>query len=102
MGLNQVIDRSDQIFTFEIYPIRTWYYATCFNLEPKFELEKVPVRFELVVSLNPNLTEIDRPESLQMHFTSNKTWIGFTDDMWPQTYATTGKWLKYLNKFVYI
>ena len=74
----------DQDFTFESEPIRTYYYGTCTKIEPKFEVKKAPLRFEMTISLNSKLLIEDVPKRLTLYFTSNKTWIGITDSIWPQ------------------
>ena len=38
----------------------------------------------MTVSLSSKLSKEDIPKSMSLYFTSNKTWIGITDSVWPQ------------------
>ena len=67
-----------------IKPIRTLFYGTCYSLVPQESITYAPIRFEFAISINPKLEEMNRPESVVLHFTSNKSWIGVVDDDWPQ------------------
>ena len=69
---------------FDVQPIHTFNYGTCYKLEPKFDVTFAPIRIEFTVTLDPNLAVLDRPKSVVLHLTSNKTWLGLTDAIWPQ------------------
>ena len=69
---------------FYVEPINTFNYGICYKLEPQFEMTHAPLRIELTVALNSSLAPMDRPKSVVLHLTSNNTWIGLTDAIWPQ------------------
>ena len=75
---------NDSIYTFVGEQIRTYFYGTCTKLQPKFDVTKAPLRFQITVSLSSKLSKEDIPTSMSLYLTSNKTWIGITDSMWPQ------------------
>ena len=74
----------EEKFLFDVKGIRTYSHGTCYKLEPKFQMTKAPLRFELEFILNQELQEMDKAESVELIFTSNKTWIGLIYDVWPQ------------------
>ena len=85
-GLNIISElRGPDKYNFNVEPIRTFYHGTCTKIEPNFEVTRVPLRFELEVTINDNIVELDdKPKYINLHFTSNKTWIGLTDYIFPQ------------------
>ena len=70
--------------SFDVTALRTYYYGTCYKVQPYFEILNLQFRMLFSVSLNQNLMEVDKPHSVMLHFTSNKTWLGLLDNMWPQ------------------
>ena len=93
LGLNVIksliVDPGEKAndFMFDLQPIKTYHYGTCYRLQPQFQVKKFPLRITLVVALNSALLNPeDVPESVVLHFTSNQTWIGITDNVWPQTF----------------
>ena len=85
-GVNEVIRHKARFGTlnFDLEPIRTYHFGTCWKLQPMFEITKAPVRFRLTITLSDSLDSIDRPKAVVIHVTSNKTWVGITDSVWPQ------------------
>ena len=85
-GTNEVIRHYARFGTLKLHvePIRTYHYGTCWKLQPMFEVTQVPVRFRFTVSLTDSLNLMDRPQAVVLHVTSNKTWLGITDGVWPQ------------------
>ena len=71
-------------FLFDVKGIRTYSHGTCYKLEPKFQMTKTPLRFELEIVLNQELHKMDKAEYVVVYLTSNKTWISLMDDIWPQ------------------
>ena len=80
-GLNKLVGHD-----FELTKLRTYYSGTCYMLEPKFDITNGLVYMRLKVILNPQLQGMDKPKALTLHFTSNLTWIGIIEGVWPQYY----------------
>ena len=74
----------DETFLFDVKGIRTYSHGTCYKLEPKFQMTKTPLRFELEIILNQELDQMDKAEYVVLYLTSNKTWVSLMDDIWPQ------------------
>ena len=76
----------NQTFKFELSSLRTFSSGTCYKLAPKFDAQVtlIPMRFRIKVILSPSLKSIDRPGSVILHFTSNKTDILVADNVKPQ------------------
>ena len=70
-------------------PVRTYHFGTCYTMYPKFTAVHIPFAFSFKVSLNPKLSKEDIPENVLLYFTSNQTWVGITDQMWPQYTPST-------------
>ena len=85
-GVNEVIRHKARYgkLNFVVEPIRTYHFGTCWKLQPMFEMTKAPIRFRLTISLSDSLELTDRPKAVVIHVTSNKTWVGITDSVWPQ------------------
>ena len=85
-GVNEVIRHKARYgkLKFVVEPIRTYHFGTCWKLQPMFEMTKAPIRFRLTISLSDSLELTDRPKAVVIHVTSNKTWVGITDSVWPQ------------------
>ena len=79
----------DRKVTFDVQPIRTYAYGTCYKLEPKFQMTQAPLRIELEFIINPTVADNDRPDSVVIHLTSNHTWIGLADNIWRQVKPLT-------------
>ena len=77
--------------SFDITALRTYFYGTCYKLQPTTEIFNLPSRMLFKVILNQDLDEMDRPNSVILHLTSNKTWLGVVDNMWPQFEPLTVK-----------
>ena len=86
VGINEVIRHKARFgkLKFHVESIRTYHYGTCWKLQPMFDMTKAPVRFRITISLTESLNAIDRPKAVVLHVTSNKTWLGITDSVWPQ------------------
>ena len=74
----------EKTYLFDVASIRTYDHGTCTKIQPKFEVEKAPLRFEFTVSFSSKLSKEDIPTSLTLYLTSNKTWLGIADSIWPQ------------------
>ena len=68
-------------FNFELRAVRTYSFGTCYQLESKFDVVSVPIRFKLKIRLKKST---DLPEAINLRFTSNKTNILVIDNMAPQ------------------
>ena len=73
-------------YRFELTKLRTYDFGTCYKLTPIFEVTEGLFYLELKVILNSHLQGMDKPKSLYLHFTSNLTWIGIIEEVWPQFY----------------
>ena len=69
-----------QDFTLE--SVRTYGTGTCYKLTPDFLATSAPIRFCFRIVLKDTLE--DKPDSLLLFITSNKSWIGLLDSAWPQ------------------
>ena len=74
----------EQLYLFDVASIRTYDHGTCTKIQPKFEVEKAPLGFEFTVSFSSKISKEDIPTSLTLYLTSNKTWLGIADSIWPQ------------------
>ena len=82
LGLNQFNDYlNSQKLSFFVEPIRTYNSGTCIKLEPRFEMTSAPQQIRLSIELN---IDNDLPESILIILTSNISWIGLIDNVWPQ------------------
>ena len=84
-GLNVIKEYyGSRKLNFDVKSLRTYDFGACHKLEPKFNVTYVPIRIRLSITLNSDLQEMDRPEFVAFHFTSNKTWINILNNVWPQ------------------
>ena len=85
-GLNEIKDYfTDKKLQFYVEAIRTYNSGTCTKLEPRFEMTSAPQQIRLSIELNnSSIDVIDRPESILIILTSNISWIGLIDNVWPQ------------------
>ena len=87
IGVNSIKEfiNEDTLRIIEVQRLRTFLRGTCYKLEPKFEVLYVPFRLRFRVTLNSSLPTSDMPKSVSLIFTSNKSWIGIPEEMWPQS-----------------
>ena len=69
--------------SYEIQPIQTLAYGTCYKIQPMFMIFSDFWQM-LRVSLNPNLKKADNPLKAIIYLTSNNTWQSITTSDWPQ------------------
>ena len=69
---------------FKIEEIRTTVHGTCYKIEPQFSMREVPVLVSFNVSLSPKLKSEDKPPGMIIFMTSNDTWQGIVQDLWPR------------------
>ena len=94
LGLNDIegLYIPNKTFQFEAAFIRTYHYGTCIKLEPRFNMvTNPPIQFSLVITLNPSLEAMDRPESVVFLYTSGDTWLNILDNVWPQFHPLKSK-----------
>ena len=99
-----IVDPGEQVdlFTFDLQPLKTYHYGTCYKLQPQFEVTKFPTRISFIVALNSTMLKPeDLPKSVILHFTSNETWIGLADNVWPQVKPLT-KTINFRKEFTQI
>ena len=65
---------------FEVVAIQTYHHGTCYKIQPKFELTKVP--FSLRLIFKP--IELDEANRFVIYLTSNDSWQGIVTSSWPQ------------------
>ena len=84
LGLEEIPEKDGlkKQFRFEFRQIRTYSHGTCYQLIPKFNVDRAPLRIRLRLVLNSNLTDL--PNSAKLQFTSNQSWVGILDDFWPR------------------
>ena len=85
-GLNiiQEYHGNEKSLHFNLEHIRTFTFGTCQKLEPKFEVTSAPIRIRISIILNQSIDVTDMPESFDLLFLSNQTWLGILDSIWPQ------------------
>ena len=87
IGVNSIKEfiNEDTLRIIEVQRLRTFLRGTCYKLEPKFEVLYVPFRLRFRVTLNSSLPTSDMPQSVNLIFTSNKSWIGIPEETFPQS-----------------
>ena len=68
--------------TMEVIEVRTM-EGKCYSIIPKFEVVK-DYGIDIGIFMSSSLKAIDFPISIQLIFTSNKTWVNVADQSWPQ------------------
>ena len=70
-------------YELEVEPIHTLHSLTCYKLQVNNSEEKVPVEFRMKFMQTVEKLE-DRSKGVDLLLTSNDTWIGNTQHIWPQ------------------
>ena len=70
---------------FRVDPILTWEHGKCTKVQPLFSISRSQyTRIQYSIKFNSSLLEEDKPQEVIIYFTSNDTWQGVTDALWPQ------------------
>ena len=69
---------------FKIEEIRTAVHGICYKIEPRFVMREVPVLVSFNVTISPSLKSEDIPSGMIVFMTSNDTWQGIVQDLWPR------------------
>ena len=87
MGPGKTLSEGMEIvgnLSYEVQPIQTLAYGTCYKIQPSFMLFSVPFDCNLRISLTSNLQQADIPLTAIIYLTSNNTWQSITTSDWPQ------------------
>lgn len=69
---------------YEVRPIMTWAHGICSKIQPEFPVTKVPFHTHLFLEPSANLQVSDQPRNYIIYLTSNNTWQGIVNHIWPQ------------------
>ena len=82
IGITEVHERNSTLM-FDTNPLRTYFFGTCYKVQPMFEINDHPFGLFWIVTLKVN-KEIDKPRGISLFLTSNETWKGIAHQSWPK------------------
>ena len=69
---------------YQVQPIMTWAHGICSKVQPEFQVTKVPFHTHLFLEPKGSLQDMDQPRKFIIYLTSNNTWQGIVNHIWPQ------------------
>ena len=93
LGITSIVKNS-KMLKFETQPIRTYFFGTCYKVQPLFEVTKMVGLFWTVKLKN----KVDKPKGVYLYLSSNDTWHGIPRQIWPR-YQLSKVYLPFENDF---